>query len=252
MQTPGEVERMSLTARLLNVVVAPGELFEALARAPFAVSNWLVPAALVGLVGIVCQLIVFAQPAMAQQIRDMQDQAIQAKVDAGEMKQADADKAKEMMGGIGLTIAKVAGGGGDGGDGGGGAAVVGIPGVAGRRAGCSGRRWPYWRGVEVAGLGALIGMLGMLVGTFLAVGLGKLFARAARGVAGEGVRCPEPRPSRARGAEPVFAVVPGGWWRWGPPGSSRVRRDRWRWCCSGCGWVTRGLAVLFKLSWLAF
>jgi mannitol-specific phosphotransferase system IIBC component len=250
MQATGEAERMSLTTRMVNVVVAPGELFEALARAPFSVANWLVPAALVALVGIVCQLIMFAQPAMAQQIREMQDHAIQAKVDAGEMKQADADKAKEMMEGIGLTIAKVAG-----------ALAMAVMAVVGPLwwgflAWLVGR-WvfrsplPYWRGVEVAGLGALIGVLGMLVGTFLAVGLGKLFAGPHAGL------LVKEFDALNRGHLALAALNPFSLWYLGvvAMGTARlIGRPAGPVALVLLGlWLGyKGVAVVLKLTWLAF
>ena len=160
---------------MFNVLAAPGELFESLAKAEVSVANWLAPAALVALIGVICQWVVFSQPALTQQIREAQDQAIQAKVDAGEMKAADADKAKEMLGGIGMTIAKVAGG----------VSMVVYAFVA--------PLWwaflawlvartvlraplPFGRTLEVAGLANVIAVLGMVVGTFLAVGMGQLYA----------------------------------------------------------------------------
>lgn len=181
MESPEPAGRMSMGARLLNVVLAPGEVFEALSRAPFSVANWLVPAALVALVGILCQTIVFSQPAMVQQVQEIQARELQRQVDSGKIKAADAEKAKQVMEGLGMTIVRVAGAFG--------VVVVAVVGPLGwgLLAWLVGRwvfRSPmgYLKALEVAGLTAMIGVLGMVVGTFLAIGLGNLFGGAHAGL----------------------------------------------------------------------
>src|SRR5690606_20916139 len=132
-----------------------------------------VPAVLVALIGLISNLVIFGNPVLVQQIRDIQEKEFQKAVDRGQMSQEQAEQARETMMGIGMTIARVA------------AAVGSVfygfisPLWWGLLAWLAGR-WilhgalPYMRAVEVAGLSSLIGGLGMLVGTFLAVGTGKL------------------------------------------------------------------------------
>jgi hypothetical protein len=166
---------MPLGARLVNVFAAPGEVFSSVARAPFMASNWLVPAIIVGLIGLIVNLVIFTNPALVQQIQDIQEKEFQKAVDRGRMTEEQVEHAREAMLGIGMTIARVA------------SAVGGViygflaPLWWGLLAWLTGR-WilrgtlPYMRAVEVAGLSSLIAALGMLVGMFMAVGTGQLMS----------------------------------------------------------------------------
>lgn len=171
-ESPGP---MSLGSRLINVFAAPGELFAAVAAAPFSVANWLVPAALVAAIGLFANLVVFGQPALVQQIVAIQDREIDRAVEQGRIRAEDAPQVREAAQGLGMAVAKVAGGV---------AAVLAAlltPLWWGFLAWLVGRwvfRAPltYLRSVEVAGLASLVAGLGTLVGLFLAVGLGRLMA----------------------------------------------------------------------------
>ena len=110
---------------------------------------------------------------------------------------------------------------------------------------------PYWRGVEVAGLGALIGMVGMLVGTFLSVGLGKLFAGPHAGL------LVKEFDALNRGHLALAALNPFSLWYLGvvAMGTARlIARPAGSVALVLFGlWLGyKGLAVVFKLSWLAF
>lgn len=175
MEPSASGEPMSLGARLVNVFAAPGELFAAVAAAPFSIANWLVPTAIVGLIGLIANLVIFGQPALMQQVVEAQDRELQKRVESGKIRAEDAERAKEVMRGIGMTVMRVAGGVG--------AVVAALltPLWWGWLAWMV-ARWvfraplPYLRAVEVAALAGLIGAVGTLVAVFLAVGLGRLFA----------------------------------------------------------------------------
>jgi hypothetical protein len=89
-QLPAET---SLAARLTNVVVAPTEAFDAIKGRPVAAANWVVPLIMSTLVGMISVWVIFSQPGVMQGIRDAQEKAMQAQVDAGKMTQKDADAA---------------------------------------------------------------------------------------------------------------------------------------------------------------
>ena len=87
----------SLIARLMNVVVTPGEVFdEVKASKPFYL-NWLVPLLLAAVVGVVYVYVIFSQPAVLQGVRESQQKQFQKQVAAGKMTQAQADKAGEAI-----------------------------------------------------------------------------------------------------------------------------------------------------------
>ncbi len=92
---------MSLGAKLANMFVAPGEVFDDLRRHPPAWPNWAVPLVLLALLGIISAFIVFSQPAILQAIQNSQDQteaSIHKQVTAGKMSQAQADQAVRWIG----------------------------------------------------------------------------------------------------------------------------------------------------------
>ena len=166
----------SLAARMANVFATPGEVFDEVKNAPPSVANWLVPAVLLALVGILYSLVLFSQPSIQQQIREQQEQAIEKQVKDGKITQAQADQAQAALEKFsGPAMMKVFGSFG---------AVIGsfvkilwwglvIWALA---------RWflkarfPYLRAVEVAGLAAMISVLGALVSLLLAVTMGNMFA----------------------------------------------------------------------------
>lgn len=83
----------SLMARLLNVFATPGEVFEEVKAAPSSVANWLAPALLCSVVGVLASFLIFSQPAIIQQIHEQQAKMFDDQVKAGKMTQAQADEA---------------------------------------------------------------------------------------------------------------------------------------------------------------
>src|SRR5438552_11422580 len=73
--------RMSLAARLTNVFSGPGEVFEAIAKGPPSTGNWLAPALLSCVLGIVSTMVIFSQDNVVQQIRDQQAQVLERKLE---------------------------------------------------------------------------------------------------------------------------------------------------------------------------
>ena len=87
---------MSLAARLLNVFAIPGEVFAGVRVSHTSVGNWLVPALLLAVAGIVTAIVVVTQPAFQRQIHDRMEQyskALDQQVQTGKLKQVDADRA---------------------------------------------------------------------------------------------------------------------------------------------------------------
>jgi hypothetical protein len=86
-------EPSSLTDRLTNVIAAPGEVFEEIKSAPVSASNWLVPLILSCVVTVAYIWIAFSQPAILQSSQEQRIHAMQKKVAAGKLTQAQADQA---------------------------------------------------------------------------------------------------------------------------------------------------------------
>lgn len=162
----------SLAGRLLNVIAAPGEVFEEIKAAPPRVANWLVPVLLFAVVGVISMCVMFAQPAILQTVRDQQAKAYDKMVQQGKMTQAQEDQILQFMGPTVLAV-------------GGSIGIifysfVSIFGWAlvlwllGRW--LLKTRLGYMKMVEVAGLSSLIIALSMVVGTLLCVIFGRLNA----------------------------------------------------------------------------
>jgi hypothetical protein len=84
---------MSLAARLFNIFATPGEVFDQVRTARPSAANWLVPASLCAVVGVIASFLIFSQPAIIQQIHEQQAKVFDAQVKAGKMTQSQADQA---------------------------------------------------------------------------------------------------------------------------------------------------------------
>lgn len=101
----------SLTSRLTNVFVAPGEVFEEVSTRPTNHANWWVPALLFVVASWLSAALLFSNPTIQQQLADVQDKALQEHfqtyIDSGKMTQAQADQAKAQatkFAGIGQMV----------------------------------------------------------------------------------------------------------------------------------------------------
>ena len=166
---------MSLAGRMLNVIAAPGEVFEQVKTAPVRNANWLAPACILILLSWLGSWLVFSQPAIQQQVREMTDQAIDKQVQSGKLTQQQAEQAREIAAKVGGMFTK--------------AAAYGAPVVVALV-------FPFWWGliiwlvgtkampgdfgymkaVEVAGLAGIIGAIDAIVRTLLILITGSLFA----------------------------------------------------------------------------
>ena len=164
---------MSLAARLLNVFAVPGEVFTEVSTTRLTAGNWVVPMLLSAVIGAVSVFIIFSQPAIQQKIHEQQEKMFQKQVDAGQMKQADADKIAEAM--SNPMLLKIAGSGG--------AVMVSVTRLfwwalvlwlLGRWFLKVQVRYP--KALEVAGLAMMIGVLEGIVVLLLTVNLGRMFA----------------------------------------------------------------------------
>jgi hypothetical protein len=90
---PSPEPTMSLMARLFNLFATPGEVFDQVRTARPSAANWLVPASLCAVLGVLASFLIFSQPAIIQQIHEQQAKVFDAQVKAGKMTQAQADQA---------------------------------------------------------------------------------------------------------------------------------------------------------------
>lgn len=170
---------MSFPARLLNVFAIPGEVFAGVKASRICIANWLVPALLSMAVAVLTAIVVVSQPAVEQQMRELterQAKLLDQQVQAGKVKQGEADRALALTRAITAptalkALSSVAAG------------VVGVVRVFwwGFVLWLLGRvflkvRVAYPKALEMAGLGLMISVLGGVVILLLMVNLPKLFA----------------------------------------------------------------------------
>ncbi|MDE3067521.1 MAG: YIP1 family protein [Verrucomicrobiota bacterium] len=157
----------------MNIFVTPGEVFEEVKGRPPVTANWLAPALILALVGVISALVVYSQPGVIQAIHEQQTRAFDQQVSAGKMTREQADQAMaaaEKFSGPGMLKVLVSFG-----------AVFGsfirvfwwafilwLLGIVFLKA-----RLNYLKVLEVAGLALMIGALGAVVTMLLTVILGR-------------------------------------------------------------------------------
>ena len=73
LETPPDAPQpraMCFAARLLNVFATPGEVFEGVKASRFCVGNWLLPALLSAVVGVLTVIVILSQPSIQRQVRE--------------------------------------------------------------------------------------------------------------------------------------------------------------------------------------
>jgi hypothetical protein len=172
---PATPKAFGAVGKLMNVFAAPGEVFGEIKTAPPRTANWLTPALLLIVLSWVSGWLIFSQPAIQQQIRDITNKAIDRQVEAGKLNGAQADQARtaaEKFGSIGYKIGAVVGpvfmafatpfwGG----------LILWLVGSFALKA-----PFPYLKAVEIAGLANMILVLDVIVRTLLVLITGNLFA----------------------------------------------------------------------------
>ena len=88
---------MPLAGKLMNVIAAPGDVFDEIKATPPHVANWLIPVLIYAVAGVISICILFAQPAIRQTIHDQQVKALDKQVQLGKMTQAQEDQALQVM-----------------------------------------------------------------------------------------------------------------------------------------------------------
>lgn len=86
----------SVFAKMANVFVEPGEVFDEVRRSKHNYLNWLVPLLISLGVAIVFVWVVFSQDTVMQQLRAAQEKQFESQVAAGKMTRQQADQARQI------------------------------------------------------------------------------------------------------------------------------------------------------------
>ena len=166
---------MSLTARLMNILAAPGEVFDEVKANPTATSNWLSPALLLVLVSWVGTSLIFSQPALQHQVIEIAEKSIQKQLEKSHLSGDEAERARQKGAEYAALFSKV------------GAfaapifAAIFIPvwwGLIAWLVGTKALRaqFPFIKAVEIAGLANMVGVLEAVVKALLVLVTGNIFA----------------------------------------------------------------------------
>ena len=88
---------MTLLWRVINLFVAPSELFDHIGSSRTRVLNWSLPLLLNCIAIVVFSIAAFSNPAVLQETRDLQAKQLNKQVENGKMTASDRDKALETM-----------------------------------------------------------------------------------------------------------------------------------------------------------
>jgi len=101
---PALPEPTSLAARLVNVYVSPGDVFDEVAASPRDNGNWVLPLILSAVMSVVFCFAVFSQENVVRNVLDTQEKEIRKQVDAGKMPKEAAVGFNEAAGKYGSVI----------------------------------------------------------------------------------------------------------------------------------------------------
>ena len=168
---------MSLPARLFNIWAAPGDVFDEIKSAKPATANWLVPVLLSCVVGMISVLVIFSQPGVLQQMKEKQEEQLDKLVASGKLNAEAKTKAQEGIESFGMTVIKISGAIG---------AVVAsfawvlVAAAVLKLLGSSMLKaaFSFSKALEVAGLAAMVSLLGGIIQTLLVVATGSMFVSA--------------------------------------------------------------------------
>ncbi|HUN66085.1 MAG TPA: hypothetical protein VMW43_08270 [Bacteroidota bacterium] len=109
---PQTVAPTSFMTRAVNVFTAPGELFSEISVAPPRTSSWLIPYILMLVMAVLATYAILSNPALRQQIFDIQERAMKEKVASGQLTQQQFDQISSSMESSGPVLFLIFGAGG--------------------------------------------------------------------------------------------------------------------------------------------
>jgi len=166
---PPPPPHLSLGARLLNVFAMPGAVFADAKASRRSVGNWLVPLVLAAVLGVLSALALASQPAARESVRRQQEKVLEKQLQSGKLSRAESDWLRNLFKtltsrtalmvigciaallGAGVRVFWWA-------------FVLWVLGKVFLRA-----RFSYAKSLELSGLAAMIGVLGMFVLLLLTV-----------------------------------------------------------------------------------
>jgi hypothetical protein len=110
LSTPAQPQISSFFSRVTNVFASPGELYGEVAVTPVQRSSWLIPLLCSLLLAIVFTYALYNNPALRQQIYEIQERAMKEQVTAGKMTSEQYEQITNGMESSGATMFMLIGG----------------------------------------------------------------------------------------------------------------------------------------------
>jgi hypothetical protein len=170
---PAVTEEGSTLGRMFNVLPAPGEVFQQIKERPVNHANWVLPALIWTIVGVVAVWLMFSSESFRYEIRKQQEKQIQMQIEKGKIPRDQGEAFIANPPSWMMTIAKVS-------------AMI----ATGIMAVCVPFFWgliiwflasvvykadvEYMKGVEAAGLASIIYVLTTLLASLLSIAMGKM------------------------------------------------------------------------------
>ena len=100
----------SVFSQLINVYVAPGDVFERIKSAPKKNGFWAIPITLTIVIGIISAFLIFSDAAIQAQLKEQAEKSVQQMIDQGRIPPDRADAAREQAASmVGSPLGKVIG-----------------------------------------------------------------------------------------------------------------------------------------------
>ena len=96
-EAPPPVDPLSITDKFIGILTEPAATYENVRAAGARTSDWLLPVIVVALILGVGMFIRFSNPDMAAEMMQKQTEAVQERVDSGDMTQEEADMASSQL-----------------------------------------------------------------------------------------------------------------------------------------------------------
>lgn len=115
--TPEPAQELSIADKFVGILTSPGEVFQTIVSTEPKASNWSIPFIFAVVMSVVFTFVVFTQPAIQDDMVEMQRKQMEKQVAEGKMTQEQADQAMEfskpgspmflMFGAIGVVLVMV-------------------------------------------------------------------------------------------------------------------------------------------------
>jgi hypothetical protein len=97
---PSPPKETSTFSKLMNIFVAPGEVFESIKAAPKKSALWVLPTVIAAIISVLSVFVVMSDPAIQSQLKDAQEKRLEKMIDEGTIPPERVEAARQQMTGM--------------------------------------------------------------------------------------------------------------------------------------------------------